>query len=247
MDAPHDRPRVPGPPSVPGDAAPLLELRRVTKSYQPGGDAPPLAVLRDASLVVRKGEAVAIIGPSGSGKSTLLNVVGTLDRPDAGEVWLDGQNLAGLDDDALAAVRRDRVGFVFQSHHLLPHCTVLENVLVPVLAGHPAATDAAIQRARALLERVGLSGRIDHLPGRLSGGERQRVALVRALVPSPALLLADEPTGALDAASAREVGRLLREVNQRDGVTLLVVTHSRELAASLGRVLEMRDGQLVPA
>jgi len=247
MDAPHDRPRVPGPPSAPGDAAPLLDLRRVTKSYQPEGDAPPLAVLRDASLVVRKGEAVAIIGPSGSGKSTLLNVIGTLDRPDAGEVWLDGQNLAGLDDDALAAVRRDRVGFVFQSHHLLPHCTVLENVLVPVLAGHPAATAAAIERARALLERVGLSGRIDHLPGRLSGGERQRVALVRSLVPSPALLLADEPTGALDAASAREVGRLLREVNQRDGVTLLVVTHSRELAASLGRVLEMRDGQLVPA
>ncbi|MFM8419934.1 MAG: ABC transporter ATP-binding protein, partial [Verrucomicrobiota bacterium] len=159
---------MPGPPSVPGDAAPLLEVRRVTKSYQPGGDAPPLAVLRDASLVVRKGEAVAIIGPSGSGKSTLLNVVGTLDRPDAGEVWLDGQNLAGLDDDALAAVRRDRVGFVFQSHHLLPHCTVLENVLVPVLAGHPAAT-AAIERARSLLDRVGLSGRIDHLPGRLSG------------------------------------------------------------------------------
>ena len=247
MDAPHDRPPVPGIPSVPGDAALLLELRRVTKSYQPEGDAPPLSVLRDASLSVRKGEAVAIIGPSGSGKSTLLNVVGTLDRPDAGEVWLDGQNLAGLDDDALAAVRRDRVGFVFQSHHLLPHCTVLENVLVPVLAGHPAATAAAIERARALLDRVGLSGRIDHLPGRLSGGERQRVALVRALVPSPALLLADEPTGALDAASAREVGRLLREVNQRDGVTLLVVTHSRELAASLGRVLEMRDGQLVPA
>ncbi len=247
MDAPHDRPHAPGPPSVPGDAAPLLELRRVTKSYQPEGDAPPLAVLRDASLLVRKGEAVAIIGPSGSGKSTLLNVAGTLDRPDAGEVWLDGQNLAGLDDDALAAVRRDRLGFVFQSHHLLPHCTVLENVLVPVLAGHPAAPAAAIERARALLERVGLSGRIDHLPGRLSGGERQRVALVRALVPSPALLLADEPTGALDAASAREVGRLLREVNQRDGVTLLVVTHSRELAASLGRILEMRDGQLVPA
>ena len=247
MDVPHGRPHAPGIPSVPGDAPPLLELRRVTKSYQPEGDAPPLTVLRDASLLVRQGESVAIIGPSGSGKSTLLNVIGTLDRPDSGEVLLEGDSLAGLDDNALAALRRERIGFVFQSHHLLPHCTVLENVLVPLLAGKSRADDAAVARAMALLERVGLRARTNHLPGRLSGGERQRVAVVRALVHNPSLLLADEPTGALDSASAREVGRLLSEVHARDGVTLVVVTHSRELAAGLGRVLEMRDGALVPA
>jgi len=225
---------------------PLLVLRGVSKSYRPSPDAPPVVVLRDASLTLEHGEAVAIIGPSGSGKSTLLNLAGTLDQPDAGEILLDGISLNGSDDKSHAQLRRERIGFVFQSHHLLPHCTVLENVLVPALAAHSRTTPAIEQRARELLERVGLSHRLDHLPGRLSGGERQRVAVVRALILRPSLLLADEPTGALDAASAREIGRLLAELNSRDGLALLVVTHSRELASQFKRILEMRDGQLVP-
>jgi ABC-type lipoprotein export system ATPase subunit len=228
-------------------AMPLLEIRRVTKSYRPPGGAPPISVLRDASLTVHSGESVAIIGPSGSGKSTLLNLIGGLDQPDDGSILLDGIAVSKLDEAALAQMRRDRIGFVFQSHHLLPHCSVLENVLVPVLADRSSTDSTVEQRARHLLERVGLGNRIDQLPGRLSGGERQRAAVVRAIIRRPALLLADEPTGALDRASALEIGRLLADLNGIDSVTLLVVTHSRELAGQLGRIVEMHDGQLVEA
>lgn len=228
-------------------AMPLLEIRRVTKSYRPPGGAPPISVLRDASLTVHSGESVAIIGPSGSGKSTLLNLIGGLDQPDDGSILLDGVSVSQLGEAALAQMRRDRIGFVFQSHHLLPHCSVLENVLVPVLADRSSTDSTVEQRARHLLERVGLGHRIDQLPGRLSGGERQRAAVVRAIIRRPALLLADEPTGALDRASAVEIGRLLADLNGIDSVTLLVVTHSRELAGQLGRIVEMRDGQLVEA
>jgi ABC-type lipoprotein export system ATPase subunit len=228
-------------------AMPLLEIRRVTKSYRPPGGSPPISVLRDASLTVQAGESVAIIGPSGSGKSTLLNLIGGLDQPDDGSVLLDGVSVSQLGEAALAQMRRDRIGFVFQSHHLLPHCSVLENVLVPVLADHSSTDSAVEQRARHLLDRVGLGDRIHQLPGRLSGGERQRAAVVRAIIRRPALLLADEPTGALDRASALEIGRLLADLNGIDSVTLLVVTHSRELAGQLGRIVEMRDGQLVEA
>jgi lipoprotein-releasing system ATP-binding protein len=200
--------------------------------------------LRDVSLEIGRGESVAIVGPSGSGKSTLLNIMGTLDRPSSGQVLLDGRELNQLDDIQLAAVRNREIGFIFQSHHLLPQCTVLENVLVPTLANKDAALrNGALERAKRLLEKVGLGARLTHRPGQLSGGERQRVAVVRALINQPKLLLADEPTGALDRASAQNLADLLVQLNREEGVTLIVVTHALDLAKRMGRLLELRDGQ----
>lgn len=226
--------------------APVVKLEQVAKAYPAAEGLPPVPVLRDINLEVARGEAVAIVGPSGSGKSTLLNLIGTLDTPSAGKVWLDGQDLSKLDGRQLAALRARKIGFVFQAHHLLPHCTALENVLVPTLAdGDPVLRQGAAERAERLLQRVGLGDRLHHRPGQLSGGERQRVAVVRALINRPALLLADEPTGALDRASAAELGQLLVDLNREQGVTLIVVTHALDLARRLGRVLELRDGRLV--
>ncbi len=223
-------------------SAPLLEFRDVFKAY-PGPE--PVPVLLGASLSLARGESVAIVGPSGSGKSTILNLLGTLDLPDRGTITFNGRDLTQLTAQELAALRNRQIGFIFQSHHLLPQCSVLENVLLPTLAG-PAQTPAdAEHRARQLLDRVGLSHRLDHLPGQLSGGERQRAAVVRALINRPALLLADEPTGALDRASATNLGQLLVELNREEGVTLVVVTHSAELAQRMGRIVELRDGKLV--
>lgn len=224
--------------------APLIELRRVTKSYAAPDGAPPVSVLRDASLAVGPGESIAIVGPSGSGKSTILNLLGTLDLPDAGEVLLEGRDLTHLSATELASIRNRRIGFVFQSHHLLPHCTVLENVLIPTLAESKVAPGEAVERARRWLDRVGLGARMDQLPGRLSGGERQRCAVVRALINQPVLLLADEPTGALDRGSAAEIARLLGELNREAGVTLVVVTHSLELAGQMQRTVALADGRL---
>ena len=247
----------------------LLQLTNLSKRYAaPGGGS--LAVLDDISLTVNVGESLAIVGPSGSGKSTLLQIIGTLDHATSGRVELDGKDLSQLDELQLAAVRNRQIGFVFQSHFLLPQCTVWENVLVPTLAspsplgvpalagspgssattagpakaGTPSAEEPAITRAERLLKRVGLAERLHHFPGQLSGGERQRVAVVRALINQPQLLLADEPTGALDHASAENLGQLLVELNREEGVTLIVVTHSRELAQRMGRVLELKDGKL---
>ncbi len=221
----------------------LLKLSNVAQRYDSA--AGPVTVLTGVSLEVARGESLAIIGPSGSGKSTLLNIIGTLDRPTGGEVTLAGQDLNQLDDRELAAVRNRRIGFVFQSHHLLPQCTVLENVLVPTLASPDADTRAgAPERAARLLKRVGLAERLTHRPGRLSGGERQRVAVVRALINQPELLLADEPTGALDHAAATQLAQLLLELNREEGVTLIVVTHALDLARKMGRVLELKDGKL---
>ena len=204
-------------------------------------------MLRDVTLEIGRGESVAIVGPSGSGKSTLLNIMGTLDRPSSGQVLLDGQELSRLDDIQLAAVRNRGIGFIFQSHHLLPQCTVLENVLVPTLPTKDAALrNGAAVRARRLLEKVGLGARLTHRPGQLSGGERQRVAVVRALINQPKLLLADEPTGALDRASALNLADLLVQLNREEGVTLIVVTHALDLAKRMERVLELRDGRLSP-
>lgn len=222
----------------------MLKLDQVSKAYPAAEGAAPLPILRDVSLELNAGEALAIIGPSGSGKSTLLNLMGTLDRPDAGKVWLDGQDLSALDANQLAQVRNRKIGFVFQAHHLLPQCTVWENVLVPTLADK-APDPQAPQRAERLLNRVGLGERKSHHPGQLSGGERQRVAVVRALINQPSLLLADEPTGALDRHSAAEMGQLLVELNREEKVTLVVVTHALELAKLMGRVMELRDGRLV--
>ena len=228
--------------------APLLKLVNVTRRYDSPASAGALTVLDQVSLEVARGESLAIVGPSGSGKSTLLQIIGTLDRPTSGSVALDGQDLSGLDEERIAAVRNRQIGFVFQAHYLLPQCTVWENVLVPTLACLDVAMrDRAGERAERLLKRVGLGERKSHRPGELSGGERQRVAVVRALINQPQLLLADEPTGSLDHASAQQLGQLLLELNREEGVTLIVVTHSRDLAQRMGRVLELRDGRLVPS
>ena len=221
----------------------LVEVRGVSKSFRTGDHK--VRVLDEVHLSVAAQESVAIVGPSGSGKSTLLNLLGTLDQPDQGTIVIDGKNLAMMAGDELAKFRNLNIGFVFQSHHLLPHLTVLENVLVPVLAQESKVSEEVLLRATELLQRVGLEDRKKHLPGRLSGGERQRVAVVRALINQPRLILADEPTGALDRVSAAEVGRLLLELNREHGITLIVATHSEELASRLDRVLSMDNGTLV--
>jgi len=226
---------------------PLLKLEGVSKTYPSGTEGSRLPVLSEIELEVAPGESLAILGPSGCGKSTLLNVMGTLDQPDAGRVWLDGRDVSGLSEDELAAVRRRRIGFIFQAHHLLPHCSVWENVLVPTLAGGGAdgpGREETLARAERLLKRVGLADRLGHRPGQLSGGERQRVAVARSLILGPALLLADEPTGALDRASAEALGALLMELNREENVALVVVTHSWSLARLMQRHYELRDGRL---
>ena len=223
----------------------LLEIRNLTKSYRAldGGDA--VEVLRGVNLQVAAGESVAITGPSGSGKSTVLNIVGALDRADSGEVLIDGIDVEKLGDADAAAYRNRTVGFVFQLHNLLPQCTVLENVLIPTLAGGKRADGDLKARAESLIDAVGLKHRLDHRPGQLSGGERQRVAVARALINQPKLLLADEPTGALDRISAAKLVDLLFELNTSQGVTLVMVTHAPELAKRMARTVDLLDGKLV--
>ncbi|MEI8233878.1 MAG: ABC transporter ATP-binding protein [Verrucomicrobiota bacterium] len=223
--------------------SPLLELRAVGKRYGAGGTA--VEVLDGVDLVLESGASLAILGPSGCGKSTLLNCIGTLDRPTSGEVLLEGADWQRLSPREIARLRARRIGFVFQLHHLLPQCTVLENILLPTLAdpASPPGPEAA-ERAGRLLERVGLSARKNHRPGELSGGERQRAAVVRALINRPALLLADEPTGSLDAASAESLGDLLAELNREEGVALVVATHSPELARRMARTGRLHEGRL---
>ena len=220
----------------------MLEVDNVTKEYPT--PAEPLEVLRGVSLTLDRGQSLAIVGPSGSGKSTLLAILGALDRPTSGKVQLGTVNPFQLDDGKLAEFRRDRVGFVFQDHHLLPQLSVLENVLVPLLAdGKPAADD--VQRAETLLSRVGLADRVTHRPAELSGGERQRVAIARALIRSPALLLADEPTGNLDSTTADAISRLLVELQREHNSILVVVTHSQSLADAMQQQKRIEDGQLL--
>ena len=226
------------------DDVPLLQLTDVTRKFPIAENGGSLVVLQSVSVEFSGGESVAIIGPSGSGKSTLLNIVGTLDEPTSGTVVFDGQNLGNLNEDEQAILRNREIGFIFQSHHLLPQCTVIENVLVPVLANSEPTADIE-EHARKLLGRVGLGERLAHRPGQLSGGECQRVAVVRSLINRPKLLLADEPTGALDRDSAENLGQLLVELNKEEKVTLIAVTHSLELAGQLGRTLELKNGRLV--
>ena len=222
----------------------FLKLEDVSKSYDSVADGPAVSVLDGINLSVERGQSAAITGPSGSGKSTLLNIIGTLDTPTRGRVFLNDEDLSRLDENELAGVRNRKIGFIFQAHHLLPQCTVLENVLIPTLAGTDAEQRAtAPARARQLLERVGLGARVDHRPGQLSGGERQRVAVVRALINQPQLLLADEPTGALDRTAAEELARLLLELNREENVTLLLVTHAPDLAARMQTVFQLQDGR----
>jgi lipoprotein-releasing system ATP-binding protein len=218
-----------------------LIVDKLTKRYPTRAE--PLEVLRGVSFQLSVGENLAVLGPSGCGKSTLLHIVGTLEPPSSGRVTLDEANPFALDEPRLAAFRNHQIGFVFQDHHLLPQCSVLENVLIPTLAnGRPPVP--AVERARMLLDRVGLAARLDHRPAELSGGERQRTAIARALVNRPALLLADEPTGNLDRATAAEVSRLLLELQAHEKTMLIVVTHSLELAGLLHRRLELNDGRL---
>lgn len=224
----------------------LLELEEVSKSYPAPTDEAEVEVLKDINLRLKAGEAIAIVGPSGSGKSTLLNIIGALDVASSGRVLLENRDLSKLNERELAQIRNREIGFVFQLHHLLDQCTVMENVLIPTLVREGASQrNDSEQRAGRLLARVGLEHRLKYRPGQLSGGERQRVAMVRALINQPKLLLADEPTGSLDQAASGTLFDLLAELNREENVTLIVVTHAAELARRMGRVLELRDGRLI--
>jgi lipoprotein-releasing system ATP-binding protein len=222
----------------------LLSVQNIAMRFPDveGGD--PRPVLRDVSFSLDRGQSLAILGPSGCGKSTLLNIIGTLEKPTAGSVTIEGVDTSAMNDRTLAALRNEKIGFVFQDHHLLPQCSVLENVLVPTLVHKNP--DGAADRARRLLERVDLKDHLHHRPGQLSGGQRQRVAVVRALINRPALLLADEPSGALDRASAANLAQLLIELNREENVTLIVVTHAPDLAAGMAQQLTLADGALQP-
>ncbi len=223
---------------------PFLRTRGLHKSYPVAGQR--LHVLRDLDFEVGRGEMVAIVGASGVGKSTLLHVLGGLDRADAGEVLLGDADLAHITDDALVAFRNRQVGFVFQFHHLLPEFTALENVEMPLRIARMTPAEAR-PRAEALLARVGLSERLGHRPGMLSGGEQQRVAVARALVQHPSVLLADEPTGDLDEATADALHRLLRDMHAEFGLTAIIATHNPRLAQQCDRVLRLEGGRLTPA
>ena len=206
-----------------------LQFKNVSKGF-PGPAGVPVPVLNELSFELAAGDSMAVVGPSGSGKSTLLNIAGTLDVADSGEVIIAGTNPSGKSDDDLAKLRADTIGFIFQAHHLLPHCSVLENVLVPILADRPKTSKDDEDYARELISRVGLEKRIDHRPAQLSGGERQRVAVVRSLIRKPKLVLADEPTGALDLANTGKLAELLYELGTANGAALLLVTHAEAVA-----------------
>jgi ABC-type lipoprotein export system ATPase subunit len=226
-------------------SAPLVELKEVRKRFEALESSDTPEILRGIDLVIEAGQSLAIVGPSGSGKSTLLNIMGGLLPPTTGQVLFDGSDLTGMSADELAALRNRSIGFVFQSHHLLPQLSALENVLVPTLAeGSRGRRHEVAERGRGLLERVGLGERLAHRPGQLSGGECQRVAVVRALINGPRLLLADEPTGSLDARASEDLGELLGRLNEEESVALVTVTHSETLAARMQEILELRDGRL---
>ena len=221
----------------------LLSLKNITKGYGVPGNQSRRLVLDNISLEVEEGEKVAILGPSGSGKTTLLNLIGGLDHPDAGSLFFKGREIGSFSPVEMDQYRNRNIGFVFQFHHLLPQCTLLENVLIPTLV-NSQGREEKYERARSLMSRVGIWDYRDKLPGKLSGGECQRAAVVRAMINSPSILLADEPTGALDRDNVETMADLLLELNREDGLTLLVVTHSAALAAQMGRVLEISGGKL---
>ena len=222
-------------------AVPVIVLDKVVKQFD---GKRQVTALSGVTLEIQKGEMVSIVGPSGSGKSTLLNMVGALDRPSAGQIYIDGQLLGGLDDNDLTRVRRDKIGFIFQFFNLLPTLTAIENVCLPLhLRGWPRSKAKA--RAHELLDLVGLGKRMEHLPEELSGGERQRVAIARALSIYPPILLGDEPTGNLDTNTGTEILALLQDLHSRLGSTVVIVTHDLGVAASCPRTVRMRDGKIV--
>ncbi|CAG1065024.1 sulfonate transport system ATP-binding protein [uncultured bacterium] len=220
----------------------LIRTEGLKKTY--GDSMKKVEVLKGIGLTINRGETVAIVGASGVGKSTFLNLLGGLDRPTSGEVYYDGKPVFKHDDRKLAAFRNSTIGFVFQFHHLLPEFTALENVVLPALIGG-AGFDEASKRAGALLTEVGLKDRLNHKPGELSGGEQQRTAIVRALMRSPSVILADEPTGNLDSRTGEEVFDILLEQNRSRGMTMIIVTHNERLAARLTRRLRMVDGDII--
>jgi putative ABC transport system ATP-binding protein len=229
------------PPQATSPAAALAVLEHIDKVY--GEGEAEVHALRDVCLTVNQGDYLAVMGTSGSGKSTAMNILGCLDRPTRGRYWLNGVEVDGLDDDALADIRNSHLGFVFQQFHLLPQFTALENVMLPMIyAGVPSAERR--ERAEEVLRRVGLGHRLENRPNQLSGGQQQRVAIARAIINHPSLLLADEPTGALDSQTTTEVLNLFDELN-REGITILLVTHEDEVGARAQRVVHFRDGQIV--
>ncbi|TKB04224.1 lipoprotein-releasing ABC transporter ATP-binding protein LolD [Alteromonas portus] len=220
----------------------VLICRNINKTYQDGSNATP--VLHDISLSIKAGEHVAILGSSGSGKSTLLHILGGLDKPSSGDVEFNGKSLSKLSGNTLAKLRNDEMGFIYQFHHLLGEFTALENVAMP-LRIRGLSTKAAHNKAKLMLDEVGLSHRVDHLPSTMSGGERQRVAIARALVTEPSVVLADEPTGNLDDTTGEQIYKLLTSLSEKKGTAFVVVTHDILLAEKMDRVLKIKDGRLV--
>jgi lipoprotein-releasing system ATP-binding protein len=221
----------------------VVEIEKMSKSFALG-DGASLEILRSLDLTVVKGDTVAIMGPSGCGKSTLLNILGTLDTGDSGKVEIDGVSVDNKDTDFLADIRLNKIGFVFQKHHLLPQLTALENILLPTLKKPQLNLHT---KALELLKKMGLESRQDHRPGQMSGGECQRVALCRALINSPCILLADEPTGALDAQSSEQLADLLIDLNQKENLTIILVTHSQRLAEKMNKTYRLENGSLEQA
>jgi lipoprotein-releasing system ATP-binding protein len=217
----------------------MIKVEALNKSF---GE---LRVLNDVSLSINKGEFVSIVGQSGAGKTTLLQIIGTLDRPDSGNVWIGGESLFGMDEDSISSFRNLHIGFVFQFHQLLPEFSAIENVMIPALIGK-LPKDEAEKRAKELLEFLGVEHRAEHKPNELSGGERQRVAVARALVNNPAVILADEPSGSLDTQNKQELHQLFFDLRNQFGQTFVIVTHDEELATLTDRTIHMRDGLLTP-
>ncbi len=224
---------------------PLVELRNVSKAYRDPGSGLAAPVLHGITLVIEAGESLAILGPSGCGKSTLLNILGTLDEPDEGEVFIDGESTRGASAARLSELRSKKIGFVFQMHHLLPQCTVLENVLLPTLAlSVRPDPNTARERGMELLKSAGLDHRARYKPAQLSGGERQRVAVVRALINSPRLLLADEPTGSLDESNAGNLTDIMVNLVDQFGISLVLVTHQITQARRMKKLLTLHEGRV---